>query len=236
MSESLRSLRSLFLLLIRHRLCAGWIDVAANWQWVMYFGAIVQAVSCIIIYFFMEETMYFRNMFEGVDNTSGATTPIVEPSLTEKTNDKTPNLTSGSVDVSASTTSPIQTYRQKLALFRSMPGRPSNKQMFKMMYRPLIMIYHFPSVTWAGLYVTTPPKYPTSHPLISNTPQRLRHMPIMVQRPQRHHILHPQRLPLQLLLGPSWHRLYLAVHRRRARSSLERLVNRQTGSPARAEK
>lgn len=31
-----------------------------------------------------------------------------------------------------------------------MPGRPRVKQMFFMMYRPLVMVFHFPTVVWAG--------------------------------------------------------------------------------------
>jgi len=43
-------------------------------------GAIIQAVATIIIYFFMEETMYFRGSMEGVDSgddNNGTTTPEV---------------------------------------------------------------------------------------------------------------------------------------------------------------
>lgn len=137
------------------RLCAGWIDVAAGWQWVMYFGALVQTASFIIIYFFMEETMYFRNTVEGVDeedisDDSQTAQPNTDTSGEKEAGAET-KVAGQITDVSAGTFMPKKTYRQKLALFRSMPGGPSVKQMFKMMYRPLIMMYHFPSVSWAGL-------------------------------------------------------------------------------------
>jgi len=38
----------------------------------------------------------------------------------------------------------------KYKLFRALPGRPSNLDMLRMAYRPLIMIFKFPTVAWAG--------------------------------------------------------------------------------------
>jgi MFS family permease len=47
-------------------LVAGWFNDAYGWRWTMHFGAIVCAVAFLIIFFFMEETMYFReSVYEG---------------------------------------------------------------------------------------------------------------------------------------------------------------------------
>jgi hypothetical protein len=46
-------------------LIAGWLNDAIGWRWTMKFGAIVAAVSFLILFFFMEETMYFRHTTEG---------------------------------------------------------------------------------------------------------------------------------------------------------------------------
>ncbi|TVY42520.1 putative MFS-type transporter, partial [Lachnellula occidentalis] len=134
---------------------AGWIDFAGGWQWVMWFGAIVQALATIIIYFFMEETMYFRNTMEGVDTgalSNGASTPDETTTPTEKS-EKT--AVSPTVEGSNAVLTHKKTYWSKLQLFVKMDGRPSLKQLWTMMYRPLLIMYHFPCVTWAGFVYGT---------------------------------------------------------------------------------
>ncbi len=146
----------------------------------MYFGAIVQAVTTVILYFGMEETMYFRNTMEGVeseDNTPGTTTPekqveptsentvagvgpettttgITMPEKQVEPTDEKKNSAAGTTMSEDNVESLIprkRSYIQKLSLFVAMPGRPSNKQLFTMMYRPLIIFLHFPCVDWSGL-------------------------------------------------------------------------------------
>lgn len=121
----------------------------------MYFGAIVQAVATIIIYFFMEETMYFRNTVEGVesaDSSNGTTTPVASITTpNEKIEDPEKNTVAPAIEDSNTTFLLPRSYVQKLQLFMKMPGRPSLKQLFTMMYRPLLIMWFFPCVTWAGL-------------------------------------------------------------------------------------
>ncbi|RFU28631.1 hypothetical protein B7463_g7711, partial [Scytalidium lignicola] len=139
---------------------AGWINVAAGWRWVMWFGAIFQAVATIIIYFFMEETMYFRGTVEGVDSedvSNGTSTPVDAGIATTETDEK---IEMAGIPITVitrnnTTTIPKRTYWKKLQLFIKMPGRPSLKQLWTMMYRPLLIMYYFPCVTWAGFVYGT---------------------------------------------------------------------------------
>lgn len=131
---------------------AGWIDVAGGWRWVMWFGAIIQAVATVIIYFFMEETMYFRNTLEGVDEgdaSNGTATPEETTTQDPEKSEKTAVPTA--VEGGNMPLTPKRSYWSKLQLFVKMDGRPSLKQLFTMMYRPLLIMYHFPCVSWAGL-------------------------------------------------------------------------------------
>lgn len=122
----------------------------------MWFGAIIQAVATVIIYFFMEETMYFRNTLEGVDEgdvSNGTSTPnetiTQDPDKSEKT------AAPVAVEGDNLSLTPKRSYLSKLQLFVKMDGRPSLKQLFTMMYRPLLIMYHFPCVSWAGFVYGT---------------------------------------------------------------------------------
>lgn len=120
----------------------------------MYFGAIWQALATIVIFFFMEETMYFRATVEGV--AAPTTTADLIDTETNAQTEKKDTVQDGSAtsigsNSSGAVLSNPKSYWQKLSLFVSMPGRPSIKQMFTMTYRPLLIIWHFPCVAWAGL-------------------------------------------------------------------------------------
>lgn len=118
----------------------------------MWFGAIIQAVATIIIYFFMEETMYFRNTVEGVDtgeSSNGTSTPDDMIADTKEKSEKT--TVSPAVEGSNAVLKSERSYWSKLQLFAKMDGHPSLKQLWTMMYRPLLIMYYFPCVTWAGL-------------------------------------------------------------------------------------
>lgn len=136
---------------------AGFITNSLGWQSAIWFGTIVQAVCTIIIFFGLEETIYFRETIEGVDEgdavLDGKALAVQDTSTTDE---KTPATATIDQEVGSGpqirqvTYAPERTYIQKLALFRSLPGRPSVKQMFVMMYRPLLILFHFPTVVWAG--------------------------------------------------------------------------------------
>jgi MFS family permease len=133
-------------------LIAGWLNDAIGWRWTMKFGAIVAAVSFLILFFFMEETMYFRHTTDGAlpasdqeeekDNNAA-------PLSSEKS--QPPTAVYGDNDDSATEklVAP-RSFSNKIMPFRRLPGRPSIKQMFFMMIRPLLIITKFPNVAWAG--------------------------------------------------------------------------------------
>jgi MFS family permease len=134
-------------------LIAGWLNDAIGWRWTMNFGAIVAAVSFVILFFFMEETMYFRHMTD-----SAPQTPTMgdisdeKPASLEPKDPKVPPTTAyGDNDVTTMKKHVApRSLANRLMPFRRLPGRPSAKQMFFMMVRPLLIIYKFPCVAWAG--------------------------------------------------------------------------------------
>jgi MFS family permease len=119
-------------------LIAGWLNDAIGWRWTMNFGAIVAAVSFVILFFFMEETMYFRHMTEGTQSLCQD-----QEVKDVKTDPDGPQ--------NSRPLSPSEHVDDNLAMpFKRLPGRPSVRQMFFMMIRPLIIIVKFPCVAWAG--------------------------------------------------------------------------------------
>lgn len=133
-------------------LIAGWLNDAIGWRWTMNFGAIVAAVSFVILFFFMEETMYFRHMTHGMQPT-----PHVSHATDGKADSIGPKTASipmaiyGHVDSPATDKAMLpRSLASRMMPFRRLPGRPSVKQMFFMMIRPLIIIFKFPCVAWAG--------------------------------------------------------------------------------------
>ncbi|KAK2765221.1 hypothetical protein FQN54_008920 [Arachnomyces sp. PD_36] len=154
-------------------LVAGWFDVAFGWRWTMHFGAIISAFATVILFFFMEETIYIRSTVEGEEietsDSNGA-------SVLEKTASKEhPETQLETTQTSSSSYPQPQTYLQKLPLFHPKPNRPTLKQMFTMMYRPLFILFLFPCTAWSGfLYGINLSWYNilngTASPILSSTP------------------------------------------------------------------
>lgn len=134
-------------------LIAGWLNDAIGWRWTMNFGAIVAAVAFVILFFFMEETLYFRHVTDGTSSISQGVDQAsekIEPLHGSKdahqpvsTND-CENTSAGEEPTSS------RSFMSRLMPFRRLPGRPSVSQMFLMMLRPLTIIVKFPCVAWAG--------------------------------------------------------------------------------------
>ncbi|KAM7186173.1 Major facilitator superfamily domain containing protein [Naviculisporaceae sp. PSN 640] len=133
-------------------LCAGWFAEAYGWRWTMHFGAIFAAVAFGIMFFFMEETMYFRGALEGLEDeepiAAASDSKVLGGSI--NSNEKASSGSGVVVSEAPGTFAPKQTYAQKLAWFRKLEGRPTNKQMLRSMIIPLAYIYQFPTVAWAG--------------------------------------------------------------------------------------
>ena len=135
-------------------LIAGWLNDAIGWRWTMNFGAIVAAVASVILFFFMEETMYFRHMTDGTQPASHSDSGHMSDDKSDPLGSEKHQVpTTAYGDNDDSTTEKLVAPRSlanKLMPFRRLPGRPSVKQMFFMMIRPLIIIVKFPCVAWAG--------------------------------------------------------------------------------------
>ena len=133
-------------------LIAGWLNDAIGWRWTMRFGAIFAAGAFVILFFGMEETMYFRHVTEGVQ--PAAHSPADQNAKQMHLDEKDGNVLGSSAD---SNEEPViypypapRSLKSKLMPFVKVPGRPSIKQMFYMMVRPLVIIVKFPCVAWAG--------------------------------------------------------------------------------------
>src|SRR5271170_4495639 len=122
---------------------AGFIGDGQGWQWVLYWCAIFNAGAFVILFFFFEETMYYRgNMVENlaaqeefVHKVDGSATPDEEKASQVST-----------------VPSPQQyrkkkTYLQKLKLFTVIPEKPN--ELLAHIYRPLLLL-RFPVIFWCG--------------------------------------------------------------------------------------
>jgi len=117
----------------------------------MHLGAIFCAVCFVIMFFFMEETIYFRNNpVEGEE-----VAPIGDDAIKKKDDNGSSVKAASAASLPTSPTR-IPQYRNindgwnRYTLFKALPGRPSNMNMLRMAYRPVIMIFRFPTVAWAG--------------------------------------------------------------------------------------
>lgn len=128
----------------------------------MQLGTIVCAFCCVVMFFFMEETIYFREIngvrLTGVSTAVEDITPDAKSGVSfEKTSpaaiaESTASVAPTQVDSSRHVSRPPfqPTKWSKYIFFRVLPGRPSRLDTLKMVYRPLIMIFRFPTVSWAG--------------------------------------------------------------------------------------
>lgn len=115
--------------------------------------------------------MYFRKSVEG-DETAAAEkekeiAPAAKETVTVQGETKAPRSETDSdrektqaeaqtyEAVAGEVTRKKRSYWDSLALFVKMEGRPSNQAMFTMMWRPLLIMYYFPSVSWAGFLYGT---------------------------------------------------------------------------------
>jgi MFS family permease len=144
-------------------LVAGWFNDAYGWRWTMHLGSIVCAVCFVVIFFFMEETIYFRNDAApqasasasdmdsyrlSKDKSAGSSEKASLPTTAESnaSGDPVSGMPTPSIPGSRS----VCTRWSRYALFRLLPGRPSKTETLRMVYRPVIMIFRLPTVAWAG--------------------------------------------------------------------------------------
>jgi MFS family permease len=133
-------------------LVAGFFAEAYGWRWTMRFGAIIAAFAFIIVFFFMEETMYFPSTLEGLEDEAAAkqnsepgaisSTSVVKK--VESANKTETSVTGGAVFPNR------RGYGKRLYPFSNMEGRPSTTRMFQSIILPLPIILQFPNIAWAG--------------------------------------------------------------------------------------
>jgi MFS family permease len=166
-------------------LVAGWFNDAYGWRWTMHLGSILCAVCFVVMFFFMEETIYFRQdtasqaTIDGlvVDGAEGKRTVSSEKNSSPVTAESTASGVPASVTAAQSNTESGNTSTRwsKYALFTLLPGRPSKVEILQMVYRPVLMIFQLPTVAWAGfLYGINLAWYNvlngTTSPVLSNAP------------------------------------------------------------------
>ncbi|KAI0915373.1 hypothetical protein AcV5_003864 [Taiwanofungus camphoratus] len=113
-------------------LIAGFIWNGQGWPWVMYWAAIINAVALVLLFFFMEETNYLRD--------------ISQADSDDVTNEKIKYLDVSS-DAKIELVGTPTSFRRRLAVFNKRYA--SNATLVMMAYRPVLLL-RFPVVFWAG--------------------------------------------------------------------------------------
>ncbi|KAJ5585110.1 uncharacterized protein N7459_004910 [Penicillium hispanicum] len=136
-------------------LVAGWFNDAYGWRWTMHFGAILCAVIFVILFLFMEETIYFRdNAVDG--EAASSSSPGGQHMMEDRESTDPEKQPPATTPCSSETSERVAIFQninagwRKYSLFKALPGRPNPIDMMRMAYRPLIMIFQFPIVAWAG--------------------------------------------------------------------------------------
>ncbi|KZZ92297.1 Major facilitator superfamily domain, general substrate transporter [Ascosphaera apis ARSEF 7405] len=139
---------------------AGWFNDAFGWRWTFWFGSMITALSFVILFFFMEETMYFRHTIEGEEVDETVTSAQLEKGALDGDEKSTPTESSDSPTPPATATAAAVQERPishkpwyaiaDLRVFRLMDGRPRFKQAIQITYRPLIFIFQYPTTLWSG--------------------------------------------------------------------------------------
>lgn len=136
-------------------LIAGWFADAYGWRWTMHFGAMIAAVAFVILFFGMEETMYFRHTVEGVEPVIATTALVNTSAEADRKEEKSGMTTPETQNTLSPDSGSLQGGKprsrvERLKPFVLMDGRPTVKQVLTMMYRPLLIIAQFPCIAWAG--------------------------------------------------------------------------------------
>lgn len=139
-------------------LVGGWLNDAYGWRWTMHFGTILLGVIFVILFFFAEETIYFRDTSDTHSQNVGQQQPgsgdnVASPQETNSTKEAKSTKSASpvpSVLDGAEHPPSINAGWNKYGLFKRLPGRPSNVDMLRMAYRPVLMVFRLPTVAWSG--------------------------------------------------------------------------------------
>ncbi|KAJ5952234.1 Major facilitator superfamily domain general substrate transporter [Penicillium vulpinum] len=129
---------------------AGFIADGLNWKWVMYLATIFLGICALILFFFMEDSIYFRNTVE-----SGVQQYEIIPA---DDNGEQGTTATERLETRAATTlgetimsTDLKPRRRRLALVTMLPGRPTHKQMAMKSWQSIKIPFYFPNILWAGL-------------------------------------------------------------------------------------
>lgn len=128
---------------------AGFINDASDWKWVMHFATFLLVACAIVMYLFMEETIYFRDTTEGAMVTT-------EPKTAAQEADGDRDRKIPPHDTENGETGHLhKTWKQKLVLVTKLPGRPTPTHMVLKSWISLKIVVLFPNILWAGLLYGT---------------------------------------------------------------------------------
>lgn len=126
-------------------LIAGFMNDTYGWRWVQHWCALILALNLVLAFFFYEESMYKRDNMEaeGIDEVPESEHKRVEDSKKNETDvHDTTVVGNGNVYMK-------KTFLQKMKLF-SYTGA-SLSQILTMAFRPILIFFLFPNVTWAAI-------------------------------------------------------------------------------------
>ncbi|EIW84522.1 MFS transporter [Coniophora puteana RWD-64-598 SS2] len=132
---------------------SGFIYDGQGWNWVMYWAAIINAVSFVLLFFLMEETNYTRSQEKdsNVSDEKRSSSPSEDSKGLQDV--KIPSASPAVISVHERSdelshlTGTPSTYLSRLAIFNKRFG--SNDLLLTMTWRPIALL-RFPVVFWAG--------------------------------------------------------------------------------------
>jgi MFS family permease len=134
-------------------LVAGWFNDAYGWRWTMHFGAMISAACFVVMFFFMEETIYFRGNAHEAEQIAHSRRNVLVKGEKKAASEKGTCI-APILSPAASTHIPqrrsINAGWSMYTPFKTLTNRPTNVDMLRMVYRPVLMIFQFPTVAWAG--------------------------------------------------------------------------------------
>ncbi|KAH7025068.1 uncharacterized protein B0I36DRAFT_366964 [Microdochium trichocladiopsis] len=159
-------------------LCAGFMNDAIGWRWVQHWGAILLAFNFVFSFFLQEESMYFRSTVEADTQESDSAVEIGQIARVasagtandndndhDNDNEKQKTTSTGSPDRSPSPTATTTVTATAATSGTAIPQHPkpmwkritfytpselSVSQALTISWRPIVMLYHFPNILWAG--------------------------------------------------------------------------------------
>ncbi len=116
-----------------------------DWRWCGYIAAIAFFVSFVLVYFFFEETRYYRGLHPTASSSSS-----VAPTTGEKTGEKTPTPKATDTELGEThSIPPLKTYKEKIALWSLPP--PEYRQSIGSVTKEILTLFYFPAVVWVSL-------------------------------------------------------------------------------------